>query len=44
MESMCEIFGWTPKDIEEMDIFYLDTFHAILSGKRESENSRKPKT
>ncbi len=42
MESMCEVFGWTPKDMEEMDLFYLDAFHSILVGKKEGEDFRKP--
>jgi len=37
MERMCENYGWTPRDIEEMDVFYLDAFLAALAGRTDGE-------
>ena len=43
IQGLCEVFGWTPKQVEEMDIFYLNAFNAILEGRRAGQKAVNPK-
>ncbi len=31
--NLCETFGWTPEQLNEMDPFYVEAFSAIMGGK-----------
>jgi len=32
-ETLCETFGWTPKQLNEIDLFHIDAFTAIMKGR-----------
>lgn len=35
-EGLCETFGWTIKELIETDIFWIDSFTAILRGRQKA--------
>ena len=32
-ETLCETFGWTPKQLNDVDTFYIDAFTAFIKGR-----------
>lgn len=41
MKGLCELFGWKPQDILEMDVYYLNAFSAILKGQQKARQGEK---
>lgn len=40
---MCETFGWTIKEYEETDLFWIDAFSAVLKGRYKGIKDKNPK-
>lgn len=32
-QALCETFGWTPQELNKVDLFYIDAFTAVLKGR-----------